>query len=69
LPDARDGDAAKVGARPRAGHTHPAAGVLIFGAVAVPVEADFDAGEFVGVDLAPRWAGDDGGLRAVRAGF
>jgi hypothetical protein len=69
LPNARDGDAAKVGARPRAGHAHPARGVLILGAVAVPVEADFDAGKLVGVDLAPGWAGDDGGLWAVRAGF
>ena len=62
MPNPWNGHEAKVLTCPDLGDAHPAAGVLVFLAVAVPVELDFDAGVFVGVDLFTGGADDDSGL-------
>ena len=69
LPDARRGDAPEVAARPGLRDADPAAAVFVALAVAVPVELHFDLAVFVGVDLLPGRAGDDGGLGAGGEGF
>src|SRR2546427_751996 len=70
MPYAGNGDGPEPRACPVRGHADPAAGVLVHGAQAVPVELHLDAAVFVGPDFFSGRAHDDGGLRArgVRLG-
>ena len=65
--DARDGDAAVVGAGPGGGDAQPATGLVVGLAFAVPVELHFDATVLVAVDLFTFWPGDHGALAAEDA--
>jgi len=69
LADARQGHHAPVLARPGLRHAHPAGGVFVALAVAVPVELNLHPPVLVGVNLFARRAGDDGGLRALDGGL
>src|SRR2546427_5347613 len=60
---------AKARPGPAGGHAHPAAGVLVHAADAVPVELHLDAAVLVAPDLFACGAHDDGGLRARGAWF
>src|SRR5256885_969838 len=64
MPYAGNGDGPEPRACPVRGHADPAAGVLVHGAQAVPVELHLDAAVFVGPDFFSGRAHDDGGLRA-----
>ena len=59
----------KPGARPGVGYTNPAGGVLVIGAVAIPLEFDGDAAKFIGVQFFARRAGDHGSIRPLADGF
>ena len=65
LADARDLHRPPTLAGRWMGDAHPAGTVFIEFAVAVPVELDFNAAEFVGVDLLACGAHHDGGLGAL----
>src|SRR3984957_5462502 len=69
LADARDLDRPPLLAGPLLGNTHPAGGILVPVAVAIPVKLQFHAAIFVSVDLLPGGADHDGGLRALHDRF
>ena len=69
LAHARDVDAAPGLACPKLGHPHPAGGVFVLFAVPVPEELELYPPVFVGVDLFPFGADDNGGLWALDDGL
>ena len=69
LADARDVDAAIVGARPGRGDPNPAGAVLVHLPIAVPVKLHLHPAVLVGVDLLARRAHHHRRLRAGGVGF
>ncbi|MNM53294.1 hypothetical protein D3C81_643950 [compost metagenome] len=69
MANARDIDAAELGASPGLHHTHPAGVRLIVTGVAVPQEAHLDAAEFVRPDRGARRTDHNRRLRTVRIGL
>src|SRR5690606_9780177 len=65
----RDGDAAVAVASPVGGDAQPAAGLVVAGTVAVPMELHLDPAVFVAVDLFAGRPGDHGGLAAEHLGL
>ena len=69
LANARDVDAAIVGASPRRRDPNPARAVLVHLPIAVPVKLHLHPAVLVGVDLLARRAHHHGGLRAGGVGL
>src|SRR5438270_3441444 len=65
LADPRNVHSAKALARPRLADAHPARGIFIFLAVAVPVKLHFHAGVFVDMYLLARRTDDSSRLDAL----